>query len=47
MSKLAKAKPRVVLTHGEDKPRKELARKLSSTYGLKAEFPGLGDVITL
>lgn len=47
MNKLAKSKPRVVLTHGEDKPRKELARKLSSTYGLKAEFPGLGDVITL
>lgn len=47
MKDLAKAKPRVVLTHGEDKPRKELARKLSEKYGLKAEMPGLGDVITL
>ncbi len=47
MSKLAKSEPRVVLTHGEDKPRKELGRKLSETYGLKAEMPGLGDVITL
>lgn len=44
---LAKARPRVVLTHGEDKPRKELARLLESTYAIKAELPMLADVITL
>jgi predicted metal-dependent RNase len=37
----------VVLTHGEDKPRRELSGIIADRYQLKAECPGLGDVIQL
>ncbi len=44
---LAACKPRVVLTHGEDKPRAALAGKLSERYGVTVEKPGLRDIIEL
>jgi metallo-beta-lactamase family protein len=42
---LAPARPRIVLTHGEDGPRKALARNLEERYGLKAELPAYREVI--
>lgn len=47
MSKLAAGKPRVVLTHGDDGPRASLAQGLLERYGLKAELPMRGDILTL
>jgi metallo-beta-lactamase family protein len=43
---LAPCRPRVILTHGEDRGRKPLGRIIQDRYRLKAEFPKLGEVIT-
>lgn len=42
---LAHSRPRVVLTHGEDKPRDALRRIIADRHQLKAECPTLGEVI--
>ncbi|HTN74393.1 MAG TPA: MBL fold metallo-hydrolase [Pirellulaceae bacterium] len=44
---LAKSQPRVVLTHGEPSPRKSLGEELGRRYGVRAEYPLLGDSIEL
>ncbi len=44
---LAPARPRVILTHGEDRARKTLGGLLKERFGLKVERPGLGDVVTV
>lgn len=44
---LAKSSPRVLLTHGEDKPRQELARVLRAEYGVRPELPALGETVQL
>jgi metallo-beta-lactamase family protein len=46
-SVIAPCKPRVVLTHGEDGPRGELARLIQERFNLRATLPGLGEVIEL
>jgi metallo-beta-lactamase family protein len=46
-SHLAPAKPRVILTHGEDGPREELAKKIKQLYKLPSQLPKMGDVIEL
>ena len=42
---LAGCRPRVVLTHGEDKARQALQRLIADRHGLEAECPNLYDVI--
>ena len=43
---IAPSRPRVDLTHGEDKARTSLARDLAERrHGIEAELPGLFDVI--
>jgi metallo-beta-lactamase family protein len=42
---MVKGKPRVVLTHGEDKGRKPLAEKIQQRFGLSATLPKFADVI--
>lgn len=42
---LAPRKPRVVLTHGEDKGRLPLAAAIEERFGLTPQLPELGDVI--
>jgi metallo-beta-lactamase family protein len=42
---LAPRKPGVVLTHGEDDPRKGLAKQIQRRFGLKCKMPKMGDVI--
>ena len=42
---LAHARPRVILTHGENKPRDTLRRIIADRHQLKAECPALGEVI--
>jgi metallo-beta-lactamase family protein len=44
---IAPAKPRVVLTHGENGPRETLAGLILKRYRLKPTLPNLGDVIEL
>ena len=36
---LAPARPRVILTHGEDGPRRVLRGLIQKRFGLKAELP--------
>jgi metallo-beta-lactamase family protein len=44
---IAPAKPRVILTHGENGPRQELARQLQQRFQSASELPDLQDVIEL
>lgn len=44
---LTKCKPRVFLTHGEDRGRDPLAKLISEKHGLTVEKPLLGDVVEL
>jgi metallo-beta-lactamase family protein len=46
-SYLAPAKPKVVITHGEDVPRKALAACIKKQYKINATTPKIGDVIEL
>ena len=40
-------KPRLILTHGEDRARKPLGKLIQQQYGIKAEYPNVGEVITI
>jgi metallo-beta-lactamase family protein len=42
---LSSSRPRVILTHGEDRARQTLGRLIQERYQLKAEYPGLGETI--
>ena len=42
---VAPVRPRVIITHGEDRARSTLSKLIRSRYGLKPEVPALGDVI--
>jgi metallo-beta-lactamase family protein len=44
---LAASKPRVFLTHGENKPRLALRDKLASAHGLACSLPEYGEVVEL
>lgn len=44
---IAQSMPRVVLTHGEDGPRSELAKQIRERYELECELPEMGEVIEL
>lgn len=46
-SAIAPSKPRVVLTHGEDEPRKALAQKIQQRFKLKATLPAMMDSVEL
>lgn len=42
---LASSRPKLILTHGEDRGRDPLAREIEKRHGIVAERPMLGDVI--
>jgi metallo-beta-lactamase family protein len=44
---VAGSRPRVVLSHGEDRGRKPLADLISARYGLTPILPEYGDVIEI
>jgi len=44
---VAPSKPRLILTHGEDKARKTLAKLISDRHGIKAEIPKLRETIEI
>jgi len=46
-SAIAPSKPRVILTHGEDGPREELAKKIQQRFKMKSMLPAMGDIIEL
>ncbi|MBL7851836.1 MAG: MBL fold metallo-hydrolase [Cyclobacteriaceae bacterium] len=46
-SSLAPSKPRVVITHGEDGPRKALAEQIRKKHKISAVLPRIGDAIEL
>jgi metallo-beta-lactamase family protein len=44
---LAQSRPRVILTHGEDAPRKTLSAIIHQQFGLQSELPSLGNTIEI
>jgi metallo-beta-lactamase family protein len=44
---MATARPRVILTHGEDNARDALRRIIADKHQLKAETPGLNEVVEI
>jgi len=46
-SAIARSKPKVVLTHGEDEPRGALAKKIQQRFGLPSVMPKMGEAIEL
>jgi metallo-beta-lactamase family protein len=40
-------KPRILLTHGEDKARMALSRVIREKFGLASELPTLGEAVEL
>jgi len=44
---LASSRPRVILTHGEDGPRRALAGAITARHGLQVVLPTLGETIAL
>jgi len=42
---LASSRPRVILTHGEDGPRRALAVHIQQQFGLSSEMPAHREVI--
>jgi metallo-beta-lactamase family protein len=44
---LASCRPRLLLTHGEDGPRKALRARIKERFGLTAEMPGYRDVVEI
>jgi metallo-beta-lactamase family protein len=44
---IAPSRPRVVLTHGEEGPRRALAQEIQRRHGLQAARPRMGDTIEL
>jgi metallo-beta-lactamase family protein len=46
-STIAACNPRVILTHGEDGPRRELARLIQERHRIKAVLPAIGETIEL
>lgn len=47
LAPLTAKRPQIVLTHGEEPARIALAAKIADQFGLTAELPLLGDLITL
>jgi metallo-beta-lactamase family protein len=45
LATLARSRPRVILTHGEEGPRRALRACVQQRFGLAAEMPGYRDVI--
>jgi len=46
-SAIAPSKPRVILTHGEDGPREELAKQIQQRFQLPSDLPNMYDMIEL
>jgi metallo-beta-lactamase family protein len=42
---LAGCRPRLILTHGEDKARTALSALIAQKHGIEAQCPGLGETI--
>jgi len=45
LAPMARGRPKVILTHGEDRGRTPLARSIAERFGISAELPLLEDVI--
>ena len=45
LGSLVSSRPRVVLTHGEDGPRRALAARIQQQFGLSSDMPAHREVI--
>jgi metallo-beta-lactamase family protein len=46
-STIARSRPHVVLTHGENVPRRALAQQIQQRFKLKVSLPGMGETIEI
>jgi metallo-beta-lactamase family protein len=46
LGSIARTRPRVILTHGEDGPRSALRKEITARFNLDAEMPGYRSIIT-
>ena len=44
---LATSRPQIVITHGEDTPRRNLAAAIQQRFSLQSRLPSQGDVIDM
>jgi metallo-beta-lactamase family protein len=44
---MAPAKPRTIITHGDDRAREVFSELIQTKYGMRTECPSLGDVIEI
>ena len=44
---MARARPQLILAHGEDRARQALAQRIESEHGIRASIPNLGEVIEI
>lgn len=47
LNSFAKSRPRVFLTHGEDRARKPLGKIIKERYNLRVDYPGHRETIEL
>jgi metallo-beta-lactamase family protein len=47
LNAIAPSRPRIVITHGEDGPRDQLARRIRDRFGLESALPAMSDVIEI
>ena len=47
LAAVAPSKPRLIITHGENRARKALADLIRSRHGVKPQIPNLGDVMEI
>ena len=44
---LASSRPQIILTHGEDGPRKKLSAAIQERFGLRSQLPSQGDIVEM
>jgi metallo-beta-lactamase family protein len=44
---LAASRPQIILTHGEDGPRKKLSGVIQERFGLRSQLPSQGDIVEM
>jgi metallo-beta-lactamase family protein len=44
---LAASRPQIIITHGEDTPRKKLSATIQERFGLRSQLPCQGNVVDI
>jgi metallo-beta-lactamase family protein len=44
---LAASRPQIIITHGEDAPRKTLSAAIQERFGLRSQLPSQGNIVEI